>query len=270
MITKIKLVLILTILPIHLWSQEQKQEAKLDSIIKEANLLYNYDKVVWNATDLALQNESLKSKMGAYVVHHSNDTLFVVFADKDYQKQLAKYTYTESNLKAPFTKDLEVKPLSKKAIELCRVKTTLLKNLNTNAKEYEFNFQQDFNPNLVMIPGNEGYKFYIIIGTPKQDVIPFGNDYLFETDNEGTILSWRKFHKTLIATQAKGPDDEIILSAIHSHLKMTPYISATDICTFRLYGYDLFGIEEFMVSSTALNTVFKYNARLNKITIVNF
>jgi hypothetical protein len=269
---KITFTFILTILPLLIWSQEQKQPKKiiLDSIIKEANLLYNYEKVVWNATDLAFKNKNLKTQMGAYVVHHSMDTLFVVFADKTFKKQLIKYTFLNNNLRVPITSDLEVKPLTKKATKLCEAKTKILKNINSNAESYGFNFQEGFNPNLVMIPALDGYRFYIIIGTTKQDVIPFGNDYLFKTDHKGTILSWQKFHKTLIATQAKGPKDKVILSTIHSHLKMTPYISATDICTFRLYGYDLFGMEEFMVSSTAFDKVFKYNARLNEITMVDF
>lgn len=37
----------------------------------------------------------------------------------------------------------------------------------------------------------------------------------------------------MIPAQSKGPNGEKVVSGIHSHLKTTPYITATDICTFR-------------------------------------
>ncbi|MDG5493214.1 hypothetical protein [Psychroserpens sp. SPM9] len=263
---KIIYVLILGILPISTFSQERSEKAILDSIINEADLLYKYEKITWNSTDLAYSNERIKENIGTYIVYLSNDTLFAVFADKEYKNQIAKYSFTKKNLKVPYSEDYEVKPISEKVSKLVEVKNAILKNLNSNAEKYSFNFQKGFNPNLVLIPEISGYKLYIIIGTPNSNVIPFGNDYLFKTDERGNVISWKKFHKTLIATQTKGPNNEVVVSAIHSHLKMTPYISATDICTFRLYGFDLFGMEEFMVTSTALNKVFKYNAKQNSIT----
>jgi len=251
------------------FSQESSTKIKLDSIIQEADLLYNYEKVTWKSTDIALSKEKIKNKFGSYIIYHSNDTIFAVIADKKLKNQIAKYAFTENNLKAPFLEDIEVKPISDKVSALFSIKTKILKNLNSNAAEYGFNFQKGYNPNPVLIPDKNGFKLYIIIGTANSNVIPFGNDYLFRTDLNGNILSWRKFHKTLIATRTKGPNDEIVVSAIHSHLKMTPYITATDICTFRLYGFDLFGLKKVMVSSTALNKIFTYNAELNSITVTD-
>ncbi|WGD33910.1 hypothetical protein [Olleya sp. YS] len=266
---KIIYILILGIFPISIFSQERSEKTILDSIIKEADLLYNYEKVTWNSTDLAYTNEKIKENIGAYIVYHSNDTLFAVFADKEFKNQIAKYSFTKKNLKTPYLEDFEAKPIPKKVSKLFEVKNTILKNLNSNSQEYGFNFQKGFNPNPVLIPKLNGFKLYIIIGTPNSNVIPFGNDYLFNTDEIGNVVDWKKFHKTLIATQTKGPNNEVVVSAIHSHLKMTPYISATDICTFRLYGFDLFGMEEFIVSSTALNKTFTYNAIQNSIVVTD-
>ncbi|TYA53773.1 hypothetical protein [Formosa maritima] len=263
---KIIYILILGILPISAFSQEISNKIILDSIIKEADLLYNYEKITWNSTDLAYSNKRIKENIGTYIVYHSNDTLFAVFADKEYKNQIAKYTFTKKNLKVPCSEDFEIKPIPEKISKIFEIKNVILNNLNSNSEKYSFSFQKGFNPNPVLIPEVNGFKLYIIIGTPNSNVIPFGNDYLFKTDKRGNIIYWRKFHKTLIATQTKGPNNEVVVSAIHSHLKMTPYISATDICTFRLYGFDLFGIEEFIVTSTALNKLFIYNAKQNSIT----
>jgi len=60
----------------------------------------------------------------------------------------------------------------------------------------------------------------------------------------------------MIPTQAIGPNGEKVVSATHSHLKTTPYITATDICTFRLYA-GLCDMEEFIVLCTATGKYYK-------------
>ena len=102
------------------------------------------------------------------------------------------------------------------------------------------------------------------MGTTENGIIPFGSDYLFKTNSDGKISEWKKFHSRMIPAYAKGPNGEKVISAIHSHLKSTPYITATDICTFRLYG-ELCGMKEFMVLSTALGVYFKYDIDKNEI-----
>ena len=258
--------LIIGLITTTVFSQEKTEKAIFDSIINEANLLYNYEKIAWNASDLAYSNKKIKNKIGSYIVYHSNDTIFAVFANKEYKNQIAKYSYLKDNLTEPIQENLEKKPLSEKVLNLFTIKNTILNSINSNFKEYGFSFHEGFNPNPVLIPDTNGFKLYIIIGTPNSNVIPFGNDYLFKTDKKGKITEWKKFHKTLIATQTTSPDNEKIISAIHSHLKTTPYITATDICTFRLYGYDLYELEEFKVLSTKLNKIFTYNAKHNTIT----
>jgi len=263
---QIILIFLFGIITIPSFSQKNLNEVKFDSIIKEANLLYSYEKVTWNSTDLAYSDEKIKNNIGSYIIHHSNDTIFAVFADKKSENQIAKYSFTFKNLKNPVSEDFETKPLPNKVSSLFKIKNTILNQLNSNASKYKLNFHKGFNPNPVLIPEMNSYKLYLIIGTAEPNVIPFGNDYLFKADQNGNITDWKRFHKTLIPTQTKGPNNQIVISAIHSHLQMTPDITATDICTFRLYGVDLFGMKEFMVSSTALNKIFKYNADTNTIS----
>jgi hypothetical protein len=250
-------------------SQTDTLQVKLDSIIKEANLLYSYEKATWSATDLAYEDERINTNIGAYIVHHSNDSIFVTFADKEYKNQTAQYSYNLNNLRVPAKQDFEPKPLSEKSSKLFKVRNEILRQLNADPAKYSLNFKKDFNPNPVLVSANGSYRLYLIIGTAVPDVIPFGNDYLFNADENGKITDWKIFHKTLIASQVKGPEGKQVISVVHSHLKMTPYISATDICTFRLYGADLFGLEEFEVLSTALNKYFTYNASQNKITVTD-
>ncbi|MBK7712557.1 MAG: hypothetical protein IPJ37_17530 [Bacteroidales bacterium] len=148
--------------------------------------------------------------------------------------------------------------------ELLDIKIKIINHLSD--KKYEIGFPQNFNPNFVLVKEKEEFKLYILMGTPESGVVPFGNDYLFWADSKGAITNWKKFHSRMIPAQSKGPNGEKVVSAIHSHLKTTPYITATDICTFRLYG-ELCEMDEFSVYSPAIGKYFKYRLKENKIEI---
>lgn len=60
---------------LNLFSQEENIQVKLDSILVEADLMYQYEKSVWNSTDILLSNKKLKQNYGGYIAHHSNDTI---------------------------------------------------------------------------------------------------------------------------------------------------------------------------------------------------
>ncbi len=249
---------------LNAFSQDDNLEFKLDSIIKEADLLYSYEKAVWNASDILMSDSKLKKNYGGYVVSHSNDTISTIFIDKDQKQKIAKYFFTKSNLSSPFNSEIGFSPLTNSEQELLDIKIKIINQLSD--KKYEVGIPQNFNPNFVLIKEKEEFKFYILMGTSESGIVPFGNDYLFWADSKGKITNWKKFHSRMIPAQSKGPNGEKVISAIHSHLKTTPYITATDICTFRLYG-GLCDMEEFMVLCTATDKYYKYSIKTNKIEI---
>lgn len=244
--------------------QKDTLQLKLNSIIKEANLLYGYEKVAWNSTDLLIKKKELFKKYGGYVIYHSNDTIYASFIDKQQKNRIAEYKFTFNKLTKPFETDYNEIELSDNEKELLNIKVKIVNQLSE--KKYNITIPNGYNPNLVLLKEKEGYKLYIIMGTTESGVIPFGNDYLFKSDNKGKIVEWKKFHSRIIPAQTKGQNGEIVLTAIHSHLKSTPYITATDICTFRLYG-ELCGMKQFMVLSTALGVYFTYDIDKNKIEV---
>ncbi len=248
------------------FSQDKSERAILDSITREADLLYKYEKVAWHSTDLFKLKRELMKNYGGYIIYHSNDTIYASFIDKKREKRIAKYSFTTSNLELPFDANFDSIELSAIEKKLLNIKIKILSQLAD--KKYEVGFPRGFNPNLVLLKDENDYRLYILMGTTKSNVIPFGNDYLFKTDLNGEIKDWKKFHSRIIPIQTDMPNGEEgkVVSAIHSHLKTTPYITATDICTFRLYG-KLHGMKEFMVLSTALGKYLKYNVDENKITI---
>lgn len=245
-------------------AQETNHQPIFDSIIEEANLLYNYEKTVWNASDLLNENEKLRTKNGAYVVFHNADSLTVSFFESKHRKILARYFYLKSDLEKPIRADLELSDPKPIEIDLLEKKSKIIEQLSND--KYELIIPKNYNPNLVLIPSENGYRLYIIMGTTEDGLIPFGNDYIFWANQKGEIINFHKFHSRLIPARSEIPGIGTTVSAMHSHRRDTPYISATDICTFRLYaGYT--DLESFGVYSPALKITMVYNLEKNSIEI---
>lgn len=262
---KFGLTLLLLAIAFSIFSQDEKLQVKLDSIVAEADLLYRYEKSVWNSTDLLLTDKKLEDNYGGYVVSHSNDSVLVTYLNKKQNAVIARYTYVSADLSHPVKINTGISTMTMLEKELLAKKIKIFNQLSES--KYNVTFPQGFNPNLVLIKSEDEFKLYIIMGTSQHGVIPFGNDYLFRTDKAGYIIYWKKFHSRLIPAESETPNGEKVISAIHSHLKTTPYITATDICTFRLYK-DQCKIENFRVLCTATGKYYEYNPTTNKIEII--
>lgn len=249
---------------INCFSQEVDLQLKMDSIIQEADLLFRYERAVWVSTDLLMSDKKLKKKFGGYVVYHSNDTTNVSMLDKNQTGVIARYEFVNPNFDSPSKTPIESSELTIIEHELIETKAKVIEQLSDS--KYEVTIPQNYNPNLVLIKSEFGYKLYILMGTNENGIIPFGNDYLFKTDSVGMITTWQKFHSRMIPAQSEIPGVGKVTSSSHSHLRSTPYITATDICTFRLYA-GFTELKEFSVYSPALGIYMKYNLEENKIEI---
>jgi hypothetical protein len=251
-------------------AQETEHQMKFDSILVEANILYNFEKTIWQSSDHLKKKSNLDGKIGGYIVYQESNTIKNIFHDKNSTKSIATFSY-DINKITKSSSEIQERNLTNKEKELVKIKADFMQYFNKNIADFEYQQYEGFTPNLVMIPKEKTTYFYLIMGTSKNNVIPFGNDYFFEWDNNSTLIRWQKFHKSLISTPTQmGGKDMQIMSAVHSHLPLTPYITSTDICTFRLYGTDLYGMKEFQVLSTALDLMFTYSSKTNKILISEF
>lgn len=261
---KLFLLLFFIMLSIINYAQNDSLQPILDSIIKEADLLYSYEKAAWISTDLIRLDQKVKNTYYGYFVYHSADSVFAIYHDKDKKNSVSKYSFALDNLDTPKTIQNNTTPLTDEEKELLSIKAIILNQLNDS--KYEVIIPKGYNPNVDLIKGENGYRLYIIMGVSESGIIPFGNDYLFKTDKSGNIIEWQKFHNSMLPAHSKGPNGQTVVSFMHSHLVKTPYISATDICTFRLYA-PFNGIKEFGIYSKANGKTFKYNIDTNKITV---
>lgn len=235
-------------------------QIQLDSILAEGNLLFQYEKAAWVSTDLAMENRTLKKEYGGFFVYQDEDEMKVIILEKKTDNCIAEYIFSDE-FNNPKIVKTEKRGLSKREKGLIKIREIIINALSD--KKYGITIPEGFSPNFILIPTEEGYKMYMIMGTSQNDVIPFGNDYLFITNKKGEIENWHKFHTRIIPGMTSY-DGSTVIEMTHSHIKTTPLITATDICTFMLYA-PLYGVEKFSVYSSAVGRYMEYNLEDNKI-----
>jgi hypothetical protein len=235
---------------------------QLNAVLEEARLLYKFERAAWVSTDLVMEDPALANRFGGYFVYEVNGRIKAIILDKMHSMVLATYTF-HKNFEKPKSSKVKPRPLTTKESELLDMRRLVLKNANQTADG--LSAPKGFSLNIIFMPFDNQYKLYVLTGTNQQGVIPFGNDYLFTADQKGTITSWQKFHSRLIPVFIK-MDEMDAIEISHSHLPTTPLMTATDICTFRLYAA-LFNLTTFSVYSTAYRKTFKYHVDRDRITI---
>lgn len=234
---------------------------KTDSILKEANRLYRYESAAWITTDMALTDNDIRNDFGGYLVYSQGDTVKTIVRSKKNSRRIFAVSFT-SNVQKPVLIEKTDRDLTAFEQKLWTVKDNLTNEVFTST--YQIGIPDGFNPVMELIPYEKGYKLYILMGTTQRDIIPLGNDYVFFANADGKIYDWRKFHSRLLSTQSSINGQKVV-GITHSHLPSEPYISATDICTFKLYG-SIYGLKNMIVFSTALSGYFDYNLNTDSIS----
>ncbi|KMQ64324.1 hypothetical protein ACM46_08515 [Chryseobacterium angstadtii] len=240
---------------------DKEFQQKLDSIKTEGNLLYSHESASWNSGDLMAANQKLREIAQSYLTYKSNDTIKTIFLNKDESLVVAEYSFKD-NQKKPVKENFQPRKPNTTELNLNKIRSEVISQLSD--PKYEVGVPEGYSLNIIVLPFNENYKVYLIPGTSQSGVIPFGNDFLFIADKDGKIISNKKFHSRLIPAFTQGENGITVTMTTHSHLNTNPFISATDICTFKLYA-PLTKLEAFSVYSGALGTYMQYNYKKDSI-----
>ncbi|NDV65127.1 hypothetical protein [Bacteroides sp. 224] len=235
---------------------------KLDSILMEGNQLFLHERASWTSYDLALENPKVKEHFESYLTYETRTAIKTIIIGYNDQKCIAEYTFTEE-FTLPSSTKIETRDLTSEEKKLIEIRYKLMEQLDDD--KYNIRIAEGFSLNFILLPFKNKYKFYILTGTAQPDVIPFGNDYLVIADKDGKIERFQKFHVGLFPnpTTFQG---KTISEMVHSHSKNTPFITATDVCTFMLYA-PIYDIKSFAVYSPALDLFMKYTLNTNTITL---
>lgn len=235
-------------------------KAACDSVVAEGNLLYRYEKAAWEATDIGLANEEVRKNLFNLLVYEQRDTIKVCLLDQTLHS-ICEVSFAGRDNGAQIV-SFTSRPLSDRETEVFLLKNKLIDRVTSGG--YGVGVPDSFGLNFVLLPAEQGYRFYILTGTSKSGIIPFGNDYLFFVDSAGKITDWRKMH-TILLPLSNEVDGLKVKRTIHTHRPEEPYITATDICTFKLYG-PLCGQESFTIVS-ALRKAFTYDLKTDSVLI---
>ena len=251
------LILLFSNLSLHAQFSQDELKLKCDSILQESNTLYKHEKAAWVFTDMFLAKPEIKNAFFKYLTYQQEDSIKCIVINKKMQS-IYEVIFTDDN--NPQIERFLWRDLTEQEAKLIDIRAKALKEISANQYVAVY---KDYPPNFILLPFESGYKLYAICGTNKPKTFPFGNDYLFILNQDGEIQSKKQFHSRLISFQNDPANS--ITKIVHSHLQQEPFISATDICTFRLYREGS-NISQMEILSTAFSIYFIYDAETNTIT----
>ena len=238
-------------------SKAGEREMQNDSILREGKTLYKYEKATWLVSDLAYKS-SIKNEIRHSLTYAQNDTIIVIYTDKD--KQLIYEGMVNKDGKL-IKSGMRFKPLTREERHLLAVRKNAIEQIN---KMDIVKAPSGGQLNIDIIPHNGGYKLYALSGTLQENIVPFGNDYLFYIDYNGNVISWQKFHNEYNPLTLNQKSQ---LSIPAASCTKDPYITATDICTFQLYADMYPQLKSFDVETTQGHS-FRFDREQNRIMYV--
>ena len=244
----------------------EKLQSILDSICSEGYNLYCAERANWIASDSAVYNIGFDRIGGTARWQTSNNTWHISFFDTTLQYCLMEALFEPAGEK--LTCSYPQRSISEAEKDIMNLQNRMFQNAIAKYGDSIQIANRDFgNPNFDFIKiDDQTMRMYMLQGTNKNNVIPFGLDYSFDFDFNGNVTAFRRYHQSLIPIATK-TDDGSTQTAIHSHLKNNPYITPTDICNFLLYRTP--DMKQTWVLSTALNGYIIYDAPSNSAVFVS-
>lgn len=242
---------------------------KLDSIVAEANTLYLLILTKQIAIERAFQNTSVKNNFGQSLSYFQGDTIISILTSKNNPELCIYEAVFHDNYHEPKYENYQPRKTSKYELILINIKNKISNHIKSNLLLYGLEIWKGTSLEFIIFPYDNLYKFYVLTYTKVLEFIPFGNDYLFIVNSNAKIIQWRKFHHVLMPLHLNKITDKQVISYIHSHPEDEPYITATDICIFRLYE-QVHKLKELNVYSMAFRKIFTYNIEKNKIFVSDY
>lgn len=240
-----------------------------DSISEEGKTLYRSEMASWYGTDVFVEKfKSERENIGGYFSYPEEDSYKCLFFSKgDNPEVLGTITFKDSYDPGKATIAGTKRSFTAKELNFYSIRKAALAEIEKDTSL--FRTYKGTNLNLIpIIDGNEK-KVYVLTGTSRSDVVIIGNDYLLHFDNDNKLISKRKLHANILSLPLKGEekkDGKTNFGNVHNHIPETgDYITATDICTFMLYGRLSNWKQQLVISEKYMSI---WNCETNKLIIV--
>ena len=248
----------------------QKADLPLEAerILAEADILYKSEMASWHGSDLFIARHPNQGDIGGYFSYVDGGQPRCVFYNKEEVPKIIGTVVFDSSFNTDLAiVNLTVRGFSDIEQEYYEMRDAVKKAFRTDTT---FSFYKDTNPNMIPVKDAKGKRVYVISGTNKHGVVPLGNDYLLQLDKNNRVTSNTPLHRTLILMDYKiknglGANGENE-SGIHSHIPgYSPFITATDICTLRLYEPFTHWHQHIVISEDYVSI---WSAKGNKLLII--
>lgn len=257
----------------HFWAIGSFAQIDLDSVAllieEEANILYRSEMASWYGTDIFVEKLADKKEMtGGYFSYTDQNKVVCIFYSKDENPKVIATVTFDGDVYSTKTGKISSEQRSFSDLEaeyyVIRKKALELTNNDTIFKTYK-----NTNLNLIPIITNKKKRVFILTGASVSNLVVLGNDYLIEFNEKNEILKYRTLHKNILQFNYYKPQsntDEQEAISMHSHVQETgDFISATDICTLRLYAKFANWKQHYVISK---NYVSLWDCGKNKLIIL--
>ena len=218
-----------------------------DSIYAEGEMLYRSEWASGHSTQIFASSFGEKKLLsGGYFSYETNNEMITIFFSKNEDPVVSATVEFDHGLdSSKYSIDTTTRKFTENEKEFYTIRS---KAAQAVLNDTLFKFYQNTSLNLVPIIKNGAKRVYVITAQTAPDEVLLGNDYLINFDKDDTIIKKTKLHNNLIPLQTGGK--EPITASSHQHLGETsPFITATDICAFKLWKGKTTWVISFVVSA---------------------
>lgn len=245
---------------IHCLAQKPMQvhfiESKLDSILNEADLLYEIEKSKITAKKCIKNDLKQKIELKELITYKKNDTVNVIGLNHVGLCFLKLSFYKD--YETPIRKNLIVRKLTQFEDSVKQHHHLLISKINK--KFPEIDLSDEFSYSFAVIPGEEEIKVFKLTLTNSTDNIPFGNDFLYSFNFKNELiysLSYYDFKPKYIKSKT-----ELLILVYQPPI---PFIFPSDICKFKLFHNQ--DINKFSAYSRRNKQYFTYSLKNNSLIV---
>ncbi len=219
----------------------------VDSINAEGEMLYRSEWASGHSTHIFASNFGEKKLLsGGYFSYETKQEITTIFFSKNEAPVVLATVRFEHGLdSSKYSIDTTTRKFTQNEKEFYTIRS---KAAQAVLNDTLFKFYQHTSLNLVPIIKDGAKRVYVITAQTAPDEVLLGNDYLVNFDKDNNIIKKAKLHNNLIPLGTGGK--EAIKASSHQHLGETsPYITATDICAFKLWKSKTTWVISFVVST---------------------
>lgn len=203
-----------------------------DSILAESVLIYQLEgsaRLAKKELMTKFSKKYLRKEVDDRISYKKGDSIICVYySNKNDEVQIKNTFIFKANLDLDaISTDNSVRNPSEQELQLISIHNHVYELVKRNPMVYTKPQASELRP--IIFKNGDAFRVYLIVFRNKAEV-PFGNDYLVNMDSTGSIINWKRIHKSFLTAPYIHHTGYTIKDHIHTHLQQSPFISTTDIC----------------------------------------